>query len=134
MQRFVVMCSEYCMRMDLGHNLTRMDRHTAISEYSNFPNTFFENLHPSLVLIFIYCTENYTTDEGYKQYSNILYTSYNEKFLTKNSRYTRLHFVLGLSCTLFKHHLKIAIHKLRIKTIIYILQIYSSLLYFIWTK
>ena len=33
--RFVVMCSEYYVRTDLGHNLTRMDRRTAISEYSN---------------------------------------------------------------------------------------------------
>ena len=77
------MCSEYYMRTELGQNLTRMDRRTAISEYSNFPNTFLENLHPSLVLKFIYCTDNSTNDEANKRYNNILYTSYTEKFLTK---------------------------------------------------
>ena len=110
MQRSVVMCSEYYMRTDLGHNLTRMDRCTAISEYSNFPNTSFENLHPSMVLVFIYCTDNSNTDEVYKQYSNILYTSYIKKILIKNCRYTRLYFVLCFLCTLLKDCLKIAIH------------------------
>jgi hypothetical protein len=84
MQRFVVMCSKYCIRTDLGHNLTRMDTCTAILEYSNFPNTFFEDLHPSLFLIFIYCTNTSTIDGDYKQYSNILYTLfYTEKILTR---------------------------------------------------
>jgi len=111
--RFVVMSSEYCMRMDLGHNLTRMDRCTAISEYGNFPNTFFKNLHPSLVFTFTYCTDNSTTDEAYKQYSNILYTSYTKKFLTKKIAGIReyiLHLVFHALCS--KTGYNIAIHKL----------------------
>jgi hypothetical protein len=84
------------MGTDMGHNLTRMDRHTAISESSNFPNTFFEFLHPSLVFVFIYCTDNSTSDEGYKQYSNILCTSYIEKFLTKKFQVYEITSALGL--------------------------------------
>jgi len=93
-QRFVVMCSEYCMRTDLGHNLTRMERCTAISEYSNFPDTFFENLHPhwswnlfieQTILLMMKPISNTTI-------LCILVTP-------KNCRYMRLYFVLGFSCT-----------------------------------
>jgi len=73
---------------------------------------FFENLHPFLVLMFIYCTDNSTTDEAYKQYSNILYTSYTKNFLPKKLQVYKMVF-----CTWFFMHfaqgcLKIAIHKL----------------------
>lgn len=95
MQRSVVMCSEYYMRTDLGHNLTRMDRCTAISEYSNFllwESSSFNGLG-------IYLLQNSTTDEAYKQYSNNLYTSN-----IKTNSYKKLQVYEIVFCTWFFMH------------------------------